>query len=1230
MSAWGRRLGRWLFTDAAPIIRAGRARPLIASDAPPLAPELEPRAASAAFDRLEYDRFWPLALHLFFTTGRPARAVVAITVVRLAIALATPLLLHAVLARLPAARAAASFPLALVSFAVLLGLAGIASAVLSPHWFYQSLRVRSTIVNAVNRRIVAHALRLSRSARGRMGTGDLVNHLGSDTDALAEVGFVLPEGLSASLTIVASFVALAFLLGWAALAALGALALIAPLTFLLGARFRRLEDLGTAIRDQRTTLMSQVLHGIRAVKYHAWEQSMRAEVQTARRRELRTRVSIVTTDVVASALWVSTSTLVAFAGLGTYALLGGTLDAPLVFSCLVLFAMLEEPFGLIPHIAARYAHAKVAAARLGRYFAAAARPEDERELSPPGRAIALRTRDIRVQYPDAPSAALDGPTLEVAAGESLAIVGPVGAGKSTLLRVLAGLEPPAAGSVEYGSQLRPRMAYVPQEAFILNATMRDNILFGAEDAHGDERALAAILSDCALDPDLAALPAGLDTEIGERGVNLSGGQKQRVALARAAHHRPGVVLLDDPLSAVDVHTEQTLVQRLLFGRWQGLTRVVVTHRLSHLSRFDRVVLLVDGRIAAQGSHAELMQSNAAFRAFVQAAEHVTPALAASAVLERSIAATSDAPARDGHLIEDEDRETGAVRSHVYREYVRAMISDRRWLAPALLCALLASVAAVAVLPLLQRIWFARFTDQAVAASPLTAVLVYGAIGAVALAAALLQKFVWLYRATAAARTMHDHALDGVLGAPLRFFDSTPTGRILNRFARDLDMLDDDLPWNFEQACRAVVQTLAPVVLIMTVIPALLLIALPVLVLYHRLQRDYRSAAREAKRLESIARSPRYAHFKELVTGLDVIHGFGRERFFMDGFYTILGHYQRLLWCNILLNRWFGVRVPLLSGLLVLATSVAVVLLARAGALGSGTAGLVLTYSLGLWSTLNWAVRAASQVEASMTAAERLQHYARLPSEPITTAPALPDAAAWPTRGAIEFRDLCARYAPHLPRVLDGVSFRVEAGSKVGIVGRTGAGKSTLMQTLFRFVEPERGAILVDGVDLGSIPLPRLRRAIAVIPQDPTLFAGTVRSNLDRFGACSDEQLWTALQRVRLEPLVRALPGQLDAVVTEHGHNFSQGQRQLLCMGRAILIRARIVVLDEATASVDVHTDRLIQETVRSELQGVTVLVIAHRLETVAQADQIIELQAGCVVRPARAATPAHAPVGDPG
>ena len=1211
---WRAYVRRWLFADGGALARAGRARPLASDDAPPLAAALEPSNSRPALSKLSLLPFWPYIVRQFFATGRPGWTIVVLTLLRLGVVSSTPLLLHALLERLPEAQSATGFPWRLLALGVLLGSAGMANALLTQQWFLQALSVRTIIVNVLNQRVVEHALRLRRSARASMETGDLINHLGSDTDAIAESGFFLSEAFSSLLTIVASFGALVWYLGWAALAAVAALVLLLPFTALLAARFRRLDDRIMRIRDKRTTLMSQILHGIRVVKYHAWEPSVYAQVQSVRKPEIQTRIGVVASDVFASAIWVSTATVVAFAGFGAFVLLGGTLSAPLVFACLALFAMLEEPFGFISRILARMQHAQVAATRLQAYFGAPERPVDEREPAATDDASTIRASAFSVQYAGAPSAALEVEAMEIAAGESIAIIGPVGAGKSTLLRVLGGLQRPSHGAVQQLGAARARLSYVPQEAFTLNATLRANIEFGARETERLPRhELAAIVKDCALQPDLAAMPWGLETEIGERGVNLSGGQKQRVALARAAYYRPGIVLLDDPLSAVDVHTEHLLVDRLIFGRLRGATRIVVTHRLAHLARFDRVVFVSGGKVVAQGPYAELLRDCAEFRAFNAHATQLELGLAPVSNPHELRAPVQSEPDA-GRVTEDEDRATGAVRWPVYRAYIRALVGDRRVVAPLLLCSLLVSVITVAVVPLLQRVWFARFTNHEVSASPTRAVLVYGAIGAVVLVCSLAQRFLWLYRAASAGRTIHDRALAGVLAAPLRFFDSTPTGRVLNRFARDLEVVDDELSWSIEQACRMLATTLASLLLIVTIIPLLALVAVPVLGLYLRLQHDYRYAAREARRLESIARSPRYAHFKELVTGLDVIHGFGREHYFLERFFDILQHYQRMHWCNILLNRWFGTRMGLIGGLLSLGTSIAIVLLAYAGRISAGTAGLVLSYALSLWGALNWTVRALSDVESSMTQAERLLHYTQLKPEPISTAPALPPSVAWPTDGAIEFRELAARYAAHLPRVLDGISFRAEGGSKVGVIGRTGSGKSTLFQALFRFIEAERGAILVDGVDIASIPLPRLRRAIAIIPQDPTLFAGTVRSNLDRFGERSDDEIWAALRRVHLDAQIHALPGGLDAVVAEQGHNFSQGQRQLLCMGRAILTRARVIVLDEATASVDVRTDRLIQETVRTELREVTVLVIAHRLDTVADADSIIELTGGRVVR----------------
>ncbi|HMI93314.1 MAG TPA: ABC transporter transmembrane domain-containing protein, partial [Polyangiales bacterium] len=505
---------RWLFTDAGTIVRAGRVRPLVPSDAPPLAPALEPTRASPAFDQLSLQRFWPFILQLFFTTGRPAKAIVTLTFVRIAVAVSAPLLLRNVLEALPAARAAVAFPWALLALAVLLGLSGMLSALITQHWYHLALQIRTIGVNALNRRVVGHALRLRRSARAQMQTGDLVNHLGSDTDALAECGFFLPEAFNALLTMAAAFAVLSVYLGWAALAAAGSLVLLTPFTAMLGARFRSLDHRIMAIRDQRTTLMSQILHGIRVVKYHAWEPSLRAEVQAVREREIGTRIGLVSTDVFATAIWVSTATVVAFAGFGAFVLLGGQLTASLVFPCLALFAMLEEPFGLISHILARMQHAQVATSRLHGYFDAPTRPHDERALSPAQQAIALRGAGLCVEYDGMPARALADANLEIPAGSAVAIVGPVGSGKSTLLRVLAAVQLPAGGTLEHDAQGRPRIAYVPQEAFILNASVRANIAFGADGdteategpLDGEAAELSAIATDCALLPDLAAMP----------------------------------------------------------------------------------------------------------------------------------------------------------------------------------------------------------------------------------------------------------------------------------------------------------------------------------------------------------------------------------------------------------------------------------------------------------------------------------------------------------------------------------------------------------------------------------------------------------------------------------------------------------------------------------------------------------------------------------------------------
>lgn len=1210
---------RLLFRQALPLIRIGRERPLQAADAAPMPDVLHPEQASKTFTTLNPATFWPFILGTFRATGAPARSIAWLIGVRLVVSLATPVLIKRLLEQLPSVAGAESIPVGILLLATALGLMGMTGAIVMQHFFANALQAFAIVVNGINRRVVDHALALRHSSRAGMNTGDLVNHLSSDTYAVAESTFFLPEFAWSLLITIAVMTLLTWYLGVAALAAVATLMVLSPLSVVVARRYRRLDHQLMELRDERVTLMSQILHGIRVVKYQAWEPSVLGEVADVRGREIHTRLRIVRTDALSTALFVSTTTIVAFVGFGTYVLLGGTLTAPLVFASLSLFAMLEDPFGMVSHLLANLQHARVAAGRLQAYFSAGTRAIDERETSAPLQPVGVAAVALSLRFPAAEQDALQNITLTVNPGESVAIVGAVGSGKSTLLRCLAGLHHVDDGSVVFTSEQnnqRPRGAYVPQEAFIMNATVEENITFG-ETTAADPSRLAAVLKACALRPDVQALPAGLRTEIGERGVNLSGGQKQRLSLARALWHQPGIVFLDDPLSAVDPDTEHQLVRDVLFGAWSGITRVVVTHRLAHLHLFDRIVVLDHGRVVGCGTFDEVRMVLPS--EFEMAEDPPEPALNHPVMAAHDMVHETRETA--SRITVDEDRDTGAVRLGAYVQYVRAMMGTHPVWAPLILVGLVLSSVAITVLPMMQTSWMGYWIDQgqhqarSVIRDPLTAVAIYGALGTLVLTGWLLERLLWLHRSAAAGRSIHDHALAGVLAAPLRFFDSTPMGRVLNRFARDMEGVDDFLAWNWEQSFKSLSQTIGSLVLIVAVLPVIVVVFVPSLVLYYRLQRDYRSAAREAKRLESIARSPRYAHFKEMITGLDVIHGFAREEFFRSTYLRLLTAFQQQYWTSILLNRWFSVRVPIVSGAVSVATSIGLVVLAHHGTISTGLAGVVLTYALSFWWSLNWTVRAFSEVESRMTSVERLRSYGTLASEPRTTdTPILPDSTAWPTAGAIEFQQVSVRYADHLPLVLRDVSFTIPARAKVGIVGRTGSGKSTIFQVLFRCVEPASGRILIDGVSTSSIPLDRLRKNMAIIPQDPTLFIGTVRSNLDRFDECTDDEIWTALRRVQLDRHIRAMEGGLWARVTEGGANFSQGQRQLLCMARALLVDAKVIVLDEATASVDVATDALIQRTIRQEFADVTVLVIAHRLETVTDADLIIELSAGTVTR----------------
>ena len=1222
-------LSRWLFRDVTPLIQRGRQRPLQVSDFPELEDDLRSEQSEIPLRSISDPRPMRLVWKWYWNSGPSAKINFGLIFVRLPLGLLGPFILHLLLTRLGDPTSGGT---ALAALSIALALTVILDGVVVQHYYLHSLRTYQRITSGLNMRVFRRALVVPRATQLESSTGDWVNHLSSDTEGIAESAFFFSEILLGILTFVGSCAMLVHFLGKAALIAILFAVALAPLTRIFAKRFQKTDEALWKFRDQRVTLMSQILNGIRLVKSYAWESSVVGEVNALRAKELASSWELTRNEAKSTLFSLGASLSMALVAFAAFVALGGKLGSELIFPCILIFNQIDMPLANFPHWLKHIIHAKVAAERLTKFFGGPTIQDQGRApLGEDPQACGVEIHGVELVLGG--KNILTGVDLRVAAGESVAIVGEVGSGKTSLLMSILGETALASGTISGidhlgGAVALPaKIGWAPQEPYILNSSVRENILIGGS-TYGP-LALEELLADCALIEDLIALPAGLDTEIGERGVNLSGGQKQRIALARLAALSPSLILLDDPLSAVDPTTEKVLLEKLILGRWKGRTRLVVTHRLGVLSQFDRVIFVQTGKITAQGPLEHLRASSPEFNRFYQQHLLTSVSRAESSAQElgskeRSDLETTNAPktaaASDGstgQLILAEDRQVGAVPTRLYWDYFLSLggqdPSQRFWI----LSGLTGISLAVVALPILQSRWIGHWADLQKlprahtwlkTLSPAWAVAMYGLVGLVGLLAIFGERMAWTYRAIDSCAQIHSDTLHSILRSPVRFFDTTPVGRIINRFSRDLQGVDDELSWSFRSTVGAGASMIGTLILLVSVVPVLLVVIAPALWVFYRVQRDYRTAAREAKRLESISRSPRFAHFKETLAGLPVVRALGLEEVFVDKMVDHLEHYARMYWGSILINRWFSTRVPILSGVIALSTTLAAVYGVRHGYWLPGVAGLLMTYAMSFWGQLNWSVRSFSEVESRMTSYERLRTYAQLPAEREPMRPQVPPAT-WPEIGEIRFEHVFARYSPELPDVLEDMTFTLPAKAKVGIVGRTGSGKSSLIQALFKFLEPRSGRIWVDGYDLAQVPSERLRKAFSIIPQDPMLFIGTIRSNLDRFRLYSDEQIWASLKRVKMDATILALGG-LDAAVKENGYNFSQGQRQLLCLARALLYQSRMIILDEATASMDVVTDAAIQETIRTEFDHATVLIVAHRLNSIVHCDWILEMNQG--------------------
>nr|XP_038941124.1 multidrug resistance-associated protein 1 isoform X4 [Rattus norvegicus] len=760
---------------------------------------------------------------------------------------------------------------------------------------------------------------------------------------------------------------------------------------------------------------------------------------------------------------------------------------------------------------------------------------------------------------------------------------------------------------------------------------------------------------CALLPDLEILPSGDLTEIGEKGVNLSGGQKQRVSLARAVYCNSDIYLLDDPLSAVDAHVGKHIFEKVVgpMGLLKNKTRILVTHGISYLPQVDVIIVMSGGKISEMGSYQELLDRDGAFAEFVRTYANTEQDLASeddskngvsglgkeSKPVENGILVTdavgkplqrhlsnssshsvvtnqqhsstaelqkSGVKEETWKLMEADKAQTGQVKLSVYWNYMKAIGLCISFLSIFLfLCNHVSALAS--------NYWLSLWTDDRPAVNGTQEnrnfrLSVYGALGILQGVAVFGYSMAVSIGGIFASRRLHLDLLQNVLRSPMSFFERTPSGNLVNRFSKELDTVDSMIPQVIKMFMGSLFSVIGAVIIILLATPIAAVIIPPLGLVYFFVQRFYVASSRQLKRLESVSRSPVYSHFNETLLGVSVIRAFEEQERFIRQSDLKVDENQKAYYPSIVANRWLAVRLECVGNCIVLFAALFAVISRHS--LSAGLVGLSVSYSLQITAYLNWLVRMSSEMETNIVAVERLKEYSETEKEASWQIQETAPPSTWPHSGRVEFRDYCLRYREDLDLVLKHINVTIEGGEKVGIVGRTGAGKSSLTLGLFRINESAEGEIIIDGINIAKIGLHNLRFKITIIPQDPVLFSGSLRMNLDPFSQYSDEEVWMALELAHLKGFVSALPDKLNHECAEGGENLSVGQRQLVCLARALLRKTKILVLDEATAAVDLETDDLIQSTIRTQFEDSTVLTIAHRLNTIMDYTRVIVLDKG--------------------
>ncbi|KAI8899807.1 P-loop containing nucleoside triphosphate hydrolase protein [Globomyces pollinis-pini] len=1087
-------------------------------------------------------------------------------------------------------------------------------------------RIRNILVSVIYKKSLQRVQHSSDPTNA--SSGKVVNLMSVDGERIRMFLRQLPEVVAmVPISIGIAMGSLFLLLGWSAMVGIVLIIIIGPLSRYIGKYVLLYQETLLKCTDSRISIINELLQGISVVKYFAWEPYFCQKINDARKKELHAIWSLWGAKIGFNVIGSGSGIVIAFVTFTVYTLVAGqSLNAAVAFTSINLLNVVSDLISSLPDRIMQILKAKISMERVQLFL----NEKNIQRFSDVDRTVVVESSDSDAESLGMKNATfvyygskisldsfrLKNLTVEFPIGKLTIICGATGSGKSTLLLALLGEMSQVSGSCfipqsilrsrEHLTNTSQGISYAAQTPWLINASIRDNILFGLP---YDSARYQATIEATALIKDFEALEDGDLTEVGERGINLSGGQKQRISLARACYTSSSLVLLDDPLSAVDAPTAQYLLHKCILGILKGRTVILVTHATRLTFPYaDFVVCMREGEIINSGTPSEVVGNTDDDNL-----HDIDLNIKQKEVVDDIDLALLNITPDEGtpkQLVQAEKRAIGKVDIRVYWTYLSN--AGGIWFIGMFLFGFLSFSTAQVV----NDWWLKQWTDHNVQ-NPQQSVDVndsihyislYALFGLLVILASNVRTFISYVGSYKASQSLHAKLVNSTIHSPMRFFETTSIGTILNRFSKDIETLDTSIMDTIEGFFKRLITTGTVFVVIGVITPIFLGFAIVIMIVYIYIANLYLPASRDLKRLEAISQSPIYSQFSETLVGVTTIRAFHSEPRFIARMEFNLDRNHKpfiYLWAA---NRWLCLRTDIISAMTVFIAGMLVV----STGVDAGFAAMAITYCFQLTTALHWMVRLHAEMEMGMNSVERLLEYTDLTQEDTLLKNDIPDD--WPQRGCIKVKQLTVRYSPELQDILHGISFEINSGEKVAVVGRTGAGKTTLSAAFFRMVPIGNNSILIDGEDINNIDLCKLRSCLTIIPQNPVLFKGSIRSNLDPFNIYDDHVIWEVLKSVNFgESLQSNVTDLLDLNVSENGGNFSLGQKQLLCLARALLRGNKIVILDEATASVDDFTDDQIQTAIRNEFKNTTIICIAHRLKTVIDYDKIIVLENGKLI-----------------